>query len=88
MSKLLIKGENPTRALIPLIVQGARRGCDRRSVQRHRAVSEYSVAVNSFIESEALTSLKAAERPRLCSPHKAALHLHFVCQRERSTCCT
>lgn len=80
---MLRKGGNPTRALIPLIVQGARRGCDRTSVQRHRAALEYSVVVNSFIESEALTSLKAAERPRLCSPHKAALHLHFACVSER-----
>lgn len=55
------------------------------SVPRWRAVSEYSVTVNSFIESEVLTSLKAAERPRPCSTHKAALHLHFacVCQKEK-----
>lgn len=45
------------------------------------------MAVNSFIESEVLTSLEAAGRPRPCSPHKAELHLHLctlpVCPREK-----
>lgn len=49
----------------------------------------HSVIVNSFSESEALSSLNAAERPRPPSRHKAALPLHFDCmhQRKKSTCC-
>lgn len=51
------------------------------------AAMEYSVMVNSFIESEALTPLKAAEHPRLKSTQsRAAIALCFcacVCQEER-----
>lgn len=68
------KGENPTPD--PTAQEAAGRVAAGPSPQN-------ILAVDGFIESEALTSLKAAERPRLSGPHKAALHLHFACVSER-----
>lgn len=52
-------------------------------------VLEYSVTVNGFIESEALTPLKAAEHPRIKSTQSSAAFAVCLCVSEReSTCCS
>lgn len=48
---------------------------------------EYSVMVNSFIELEVLTSLKAAEHPRPKSTQSSAAFAVCLSERE-STCCS